>query len=396
MTEKMEVQGMTFEKKWYNQNQIIDFITDWMEKNGSNSFQISAVVAQISPMLDVLFTEIQGTINDDNTMTLDGDTYTMTSGTIPGISKPNSGTGGKWTEVKNSPLGGSEIRAIAYGNGTFVAGGKDGKMAYSADGVTWTPVSYSTFGSNDTINAIAYGNGRFVAGGGGIATSTDGKTWKPVTTNAFNTTWGTGGIEAIAYGNGRFVAGGSLFNIATSTDGETWTAATSSLSLTGVETIAFGNNTFVAVSKANNMAYSTDNGASWTSKSLSEFGGFTEGALAFGKGTFVAGIYSSTASDRNASILTSTDGITWKREGTSPFGKDTRVDVIAYANNKFITVGGTSGTATSTDGKTWKVIVENKTGNYMCNFSAIAYGSGKFVGVGAGFYGENIAYLSDN
>jgi len=37
-------------------------------------------------------------------------------------------------------------------------------MAYSTDGATWTAVTDSKFGTNG-IYAIAYGNGRFVAGG---------------------------------------------------------------------------------------------------------------------------------------------------------------------------------------------------------------------------------------
>jgi hypothetical protein len=37
-------------------------------------------------------------------------------------------------------------------------------MAYSTDGVTWTAVADSTFGTDD-INAIAYANNRFVAVG---------------------------------------------------------------------------------------------------------------------------------------------------------------------------------------------------------------------------------------
>jgi len=41
------------------------------------------------------------------------------------------------------------IRAIAYGSAgnRFVAAGNSGKMAYFTDGVTWTAVANSTFGS---------------------------------------------------------------------------------------------------------------------------------------------------------------------------------------------------------------------------------------------------------
>jgi hypothetical protein len=76
----------------------------------------------------------------------------------------------KWTEVSDSP---ERINAIAYGGSRFVAGGGDGKIAYSTDnGESWTEVSDSPFSSNRGIHAIAYGGGRFVAGGdGGIVYS---------------------------------------------------------------------------------------------------------------------------------------------------------------------------------------------------------------------------------
>jgi hypothetical protein len=46
--------------------------------------------------------------------------------------------------------------SISYGNGKFVAVGDYGKMAYSADGVNWTAVADSTFGSSssDQIQSI--------------------------------------------------------------------------------------------------------------------------------------------------------------------------------------------------------------------------------------------------
>jgi len=80
--------------------------------------------------------------------------------------------GETWTAVTLSAI--KPIRAIAYGNGKFVAVGDKGQMATSTNGETWTAVSNSTFGTSD-INAIVYGNGKFVAGGyyGGMAYLSD-------------------------------------------------------------------------------------------------------------------------------------------------------------------------------------------------------------------------------
>ena len=108
-----------------------------------------------------------------------------------------------WTAVADSTFGSSYIQSICYGNGKFVAGGYKGKMAYSSDGVTWTAVADSTFSYD--IYSICYGNGKFVAGGSGkMAYSTDGVTW----TKVADSTFGSSYIESICYGNGKFVAGG--------------------------------------------------------------------------------------------------------------------------------------------------------------------------------------------
>jgi hypothetical protein len=87
-----------------------------------------------------------------------------------------------WTAVTDSTIGTDTITAIAYGNGKFVAVillsiydgfsySNGGKMTYSTDGMIWTTVTNSTFGTNTNgtsdINAIAYGNNMFLAGGGG-------------------------------------------------------------------------------------------------------------------------------------------------------------------------------------------------------------------------------------
>ena len=59
-------------------------------------------------------------------------------------------------------------------NGKFVAVGYDGKMATSPDGINWTAVTPSPFGTTN-IQRIAFGDGKFVAvgEGGKIAYSTN-------------------------------------------------------------------------------------------------------------------------------------------------------------------------------------------------------------------------------
>jgi len=290
-----------------------------------------------------------------------------------------------WIAVTNSTFNrvgstGSAIYAIAYGNGKFVAGGSDGEMAYSSDGITWTAVTKSTFGTS-IINAIAYGNGKFVAGGydGKMAHSSDGEIWESATYNVFNYT-----VRAITYGNGKFVAGGDGGRMATSDDGTTWTTVSSSTfgQTTSIRSITYdGEGKFVAGSYSGGMAISTD-GAIWTFVPDVKFN-VSIGAIAYGSGKFVA-------VGSNLVNYSADGGITWTAVTDSTFGASGNISGIAYANNMFVAVGSPGRAAYSSDGITWTAVKDSTFG--VQPIFDITYGNGKFVAVGA--YGR-IAY-TDN
>jgi len=85
-----------------------------------------------------------------------------------------SDDGASWTAVSesDSTFTVGQIRAIAYGNGRWIAGGsygeygQIGQMAYSSDGASWTAVADTAFEQNTlpALNGIAYGDGRWVVG----------------------------------------------------------------------------------------------------------------------------------------------------------------------------------------------------------------------------------------
>ena len=122
-----------------------------------------------------------------------------------------SADGIAWTSVDHKIFDGS-INAIVYANGKFIAGGENGKMAYSKDGITWAEISDSQFPGN-RIDSIVYGAGKFVAVGTAskIAYSEDGITWTAMATNEipFPDNYPTGNIYSIVYGGGRFVVVGA-------------------------------------------------------------------------------------------------------------------------------------------------------------------------------------------
>jgi hypothetical protein len=147
---------------------------------------------------------------------------------VPPTPAPPGGGPTNWVTVPVGAFGANSILSVAYGNNRFVAGNLIGKMAYSADGRSWTNVADSTFGGSDaSIAGIAYGNNRFVAVGdrGKMAYSADGTRWTAISTG---NVWDYRGywydkadIDANAYGGGRFVAGGQGGKMAYSADGVT-------------------------------------------------------------------------------------------------------------------------------------------------------------------------------
>jgi len=320
-----------------------------------------------------------------------------------------------WTAITDKPFGTStngtsDIRKIVYGNGKFVAGGRDGKMAVSTDGITWTAVSDSTFGTS-VITVIAYINDKFFVCGssGKIATSTDGETWTAVTQSVFGS---SDDINAIAYGNGKFVVGGSKGKMATSTDGETWAAVSNSnfTSSHNIRTIAYGNGKFVAgggsggsLSGYGRMATSTD-GETWTV--VSSFNSNSEknwiNNITFCNGKFFVSGYND-----DYKLLYSTDGETWTAVSNSTFFGSYDINSIIYGNGKFVavysgdnrTVG--SKTATSTNGEIWTTFIgvgdlfgySYDGWSYKGTISSITYGNNMFVAVG---YSGKMAYLLDN
>jgi hypothetical protein len=206
---------------------------------------------------------------------------------------------------------GTQLNAVAYGAGKFVAVGDSNAMYYTTDGIDWTRVNDTGFTSTTVygypmapwINDIAWDGSKFiaVANYGQMAQSPDGINWTAVSSSVFET--GENGdhiVSIAANGSGTWVAGAYNGNIYySSNNGISWSKkgdASSSDSKTGfsydVNDVAYGGGKFVAVSGMAEAGYSTD-GAAWTKsvpnplyESLSTKGDFS--CAAYGNGRFVA------------------------------------------------------------------------------------------------------------
>jgi hypothetical protein len=285
----------------------------------------------------------------------------------------NSAIGSAETWYLNT-IASNPYRAIAYGNGKFVAVSNGSfSLLHSDDGVTWTTVTIGSFGLSD----IVFADGKFVAVGAefsgldlitNVQVSTDGVNWTRYTpfTNAISP-------KGITYGNGLFVVvgNGGSNRVMTSTNGTSWTLRSVLGNNDAWQSVAYGYNYFFAIANSgdNRSMYSSD-GINWS--------GFAQNVgsnkIIFANGKFTTGYRYSTS-------LTSWDiptGINF-----SPYG-------ITYGNGIFVAVGqsGTDRIAISTDAETWQEI----TAPELNAWETIAYGDSKFVALSSS--GTNRSMIS--
>jgi hypothetical protein len=98
--------------------------------------------------------------------------------------------GTTWVDLP--AVGTEDLYRIAYANGVFVAVGASGTLIRSTDGVTWESAANAPAGTTD-LHAVGYGFGHWIAGGGwgnDLIESVDTVNWYPLTTmfgaNALN------------------------------------------------------------------------------------------------------------------------------------------------------------------------------------------------------------------
>lgn len=266
------------------------------------------------------------------------------------------------TGIIDSFRGASLPAEIVVGTGSTVAN----KIIYSSSdaGTSWARYS-GNLNTNATIYDVIYANNIWVAVGFwltlvspnyyNIAYSTDGINWTPVnpTPNFIN-------LHKVRYGGGKFLANGTaLTYYYSSVDGINWTQELGLSSLLIIySTVYFNGNWYASgLDGSSSKIYRSADGVSWS--------------LVF---TYPAGSPALTALATNGTILTvqasnyeawwSNNGTTWTK-GTTSTGQGTLLD-LAVANciwcpwpiSKFV-LGGFRGSNTGTkmrassDGKNW-------------------------------------------
>jgi hypothetical protein len=184
-------------------------------------------------------------------------------------------------------LVGDGFYGVASGAGRIVRTYYQG-IDSSTDGITWDKVTLNR------PRAIAFGNGRFVATHdfGGFYVSTSGQAWTPA---------GAGTPEAttIAFGNGKFMVLDATGSVRVSTDGSSWSVA----GQVTATRLCFAYDRFFAISSSGLDVRSSTDGVAWQPVVM-PFGAIVSQIIRHGD-RFVA------IGGPDGMLLTSPDAITW-------------------------------------------------------------------------------------
>ena len=252
----------------------------------------------------------------------------------------------------------------------FVAVGQDGLHIVSEDGAAWK--SAQTGKEGETYRAVAFGNGRFVAVGsyGGdniLASTSDGAAWETGKKEAKYVKYlrglGFDGRQFIGIGGDPGSVGSSKPFAVTSPDGKTWSDFMEVGGKMILRRLAFGKGLIVGVGDRGRRAMSPDGGKTWQdapdAKPID-----TLADVAFGAGKFVGvGL--------NSLRMSSDDGLAWSAPQRGDEGE--HLNTIIWTGKEFAAIGA-GATYFSADGVTWK-----KTPNQSAPLTA-CFGGGVYVG----------------
>ena len=277
-----------------------------------------------------------------------------------------------WQQVTTSQFGRDDIHCLTYGDGVWLAGGDNGKMSRSTDGITWATVT-SGFGTS-SVNVLSHNASVFIAGGGGgyLATSTDGITWTSRTSNMGGKDINviTPSIYITDIVPDRWFIGGNDGAAAVSTDGITWTTkyvkiptvyevqdivqttGTNYVGLVGYNNSVVRRGLWYPIRSTDGLTwtvptYRATTTSGWTPEdSSNNSNGMTELVWATGGNLFAVdtgGNGSSRNTTDGARSRYSTDGINWQFIDITPLANVTRAQRVQMVSSQYIawaTVGG--------------------------------------------------------
>jgi uncharacterized repeat protein (TIGR01451 family) len=278
-------------------------------------------------------------------------------------SLPSGGSGGSsFTTIHNNVL--------AFGNGTFVAGGGmdlfslplHGTIYTSTDGMHWAAEKLP---GQFVATGVQFVHGFFVAPGytesdsskSGYLVSTDGNNWTFRSVDP-----GKEGLElaAFLYSGGRYTIAGEA-GVWSSSDLSNWTRVFTGSQSNGMYCLGHGEEVgYVLLGMLSNEVLMSSNGRDWPDKltpistSLADTGasqGYSDGCIAHGARSYVSNNFHST------------EGTTW---AASTHPRFTDIRLVANNGSKYLAIGAVAGNnrgdyvvLESNDGAAWKKVTSN-------------------------------------
>jgi hypothetical protein len=304
----------------------------------------------------------------------------------------------KAADISSVYTASQDIISVTSSGSLFIAttDSGSGKIAQSADGVTWTVLHAGGAlpGLGWSANKVAYANDMFFALNKKIAYSEDnGATWVEATGFNINTT----DINGIISKAGYFISIGNstLTPLNHSENGKDWYGPKIDYIMGDVSQF----NIYSGVYASNVLVLAGQNGTmcSYLNPSYTAWNGATAVKLTkisspFNAGTARDAIYgvaynntsgTTVAVGAKGKIAYSSTLISSWAAAVSPFDATTIVNDVAFGGGKFVAVGSGGKTATSTDGIAWTL----ETNSSTADIYKVVYGGGKFVAVGKGWIG---------
>lgn len=245
-------------------------------------------------------------------------------------------------------------------------------------------ISGPTFGSNAGYCFAQNTAGTVIVAGGAngvLYSSPDGVTWTSRTS-----TFGTNVIYAICWSAALnlFVAVGQAGNIATSSDGQTWTNRTS---FTANDLFAVAASGSIVVAAGVDVGSSTTAVAGWTARTSAWPSGGSAAALgmAYGVDRFVAVV-------NNGQAAFSLDGLSWSLfTDTTLNGGASVWTCCVYTNSTFLAGGSHGEIVTSVNGQQWTA----RTSDVGASFGALFSFAYTPLGYFASYTGNAFGYSAD-
>jgi hypothetical protein len=294
---------------------------------------------------------------------------TSSSGSLAGALYASGGP--SLTSVSNSNgqfgAGQGSFSAWAGGNGTSAASFSAGGVSYfggcggggafpKSANATAVGINGSPGSSRTSSGAIAAGTPANKNGANGVNDGDSGGSGCAVIIGSTAVA-----VVSLAYGDGKFAAFNGNSYIFTSTNGTTWTVGFTNLNARGNQSncgfrnrLYYLNSLWIILGEQNtpSLLISTDL-VNWTINN-SVGSSVTNYGMAFFSGTYA--ITSDTAA---SAIRTSTDLITW----TTRYSANSMYDVI-HDGTRWIAVGPSGRSLTSTDAITWTLVTTAASGNW--------------------------------